>query len=626
MSVRYDGAAEYFRRTTDLIDYKSNYTWMCNFYLVTGADVGYCNILTIDTGNDFTHSDEVAVEGDLTRILVTSNTNFSFNAVAATTTPQNGVWYNVAMVRRANNALDLYINGILEATSTDDTSGRGAGSQTEMLIGSGYGGTFNQLDGRIANIKVWSTNLTAAEVLSEVSTIRPRKLENLYSWTPVFPGSGERARDYSGNGRDWTETGTLTDEEHPPVSWGAKILALPFVSTGATQFTQDVAGAFAPAGSIIKSTSKLLTGSLSSIAGSLIKQTSKLISGSFTTTGTLASTHTFSQLLTGTLTSAGSIILQTGKLLSGSVTPAGAVSKFTSKLLTGTFTPTGALANQFAATLGGVLSTAGSLSKSTLKVLSGSFTPSGILVGASVFLQSLTGSLTPTGALLKQAQKSLSGSVASSSSLIVSISKLVTGTVSTAGSVTKMISRSLSGALQFVGDVGGQSVFLLSLTGALSISGSIIKSADKLVSGSITPTGSINKLISSLISGIISPVGDLSKNISKLLSGSVIPSGLLNSIRMIVVNITASLGLSGTLAKKPDKILTGSITSSGSIVKSTGKILSGLLTFVGNLITSSSASVYLKGDAYVRDEALYNASISDGPVNFITITDSNQGD
>jgi hypothetical protein len=63
---------------------------------------------------------------------------------------------------------------------------------------------------RVAHVKAWSTNLTDTELLQEQNAIRPQKLDNLVGWWPLFPGSGERVKDYSGLGRDWTEGGTLT--------------------------------------------------------------------------------------------------------------------------------------------------------------------------------------------------------------------------------------------------------------------------------------------------------------------------------------------------------------------------------------------------------------------------------
>jgi hypothetical protein len=95
------------------------------------------------------------------------------------------------------------------------------------------------LNGRLAYCKAWTTNLSDAELIAESNSIRPIRTADLWGFWPMFPGSGERVRDYSGNGNNLTEGGTLTDEEPPAVSWGAPIFVLPWVATGGA--TQDLA-------------------------------------------------------------------------------------------------------------------------------------------------------------------------------------------------------------------------------------------------------------------------------------------------------------------------------------------------------------------------------------------------
>ena len=81
-------------------------------------------------------------------------------------------------------------------------------------------------------MKAWSVELTAAEIQQEMYTVRPRRLLNLYSWTPLLPGSAERLRDYGGLAYDWTAGGTLADEDGPPISWGGPSAASQYVVSG----------------------------------------------------------------------------------------------------------------------------------------------------------------------------------------------------------------------------------------------------------------------------------------------------------------------------------------------------------------------------------------------------------
>lgn len=76
-------------------------------------------------------------------------------------------------------------------------------------------------DVSLGPVKIWDELLTEAELENEMFSIIPKRTENLHLWSPTLDGSSERNKDYSGNGRDWTEGGTLTETSPPPISWGA---------------------------------------------------------------------------------------------------------------------------------------------------------------------------------------------------------------------------------------------------------------------------------------------------------------------------------------------------------------------------------------------------------------------
>ena len=117
------------------------------------------------------------------------------------------------------------------ATTYSGTGAASSGSFTSLRIG--YDNDWGQsLHGYVADFKWWTVAKTATELLQEAYILRPADTTNLYYWLPMFPGSGERARDYSGVGGDWTENGTLTDGDGPPISWGAPIWVIPWVTAG----------------------------------------------------------------------------------------------------------------------------------------------------------------------------------------------------------------------------------------------------------------------------------------------------------------------------------------------------------------------------------------------------------
>jgi hypothetical protein len=81
---------------------------------------------------------------------------------------------------------------------------------------------------RLTAIKCWQAALTAEERAAEMYSIRPVRTANLHSWHPAIAADKATAlKDFSGNGRDWTEQGTLSvASQTPPVSWGARVLVV----------------------------------------------------------------------------------------------------------------------------------------------------------------------------------------------------------------------------------------------------------------------------------------------------------------------------------------------------------------------------------------------------------------
>lgn len=227
MAVRFDANSDRLLRTSDLIDYNAAYTLMGWIYLSSDLNTAV-RIFNLNN-NTLTDEDMLGLDVNGTtlraRAIIAGSGNFSTGSNLSVAT-----WYHLAMVRDAAAALKIYLNAALDTTGTRNITGRTA--NTRLEIGAATGGNSNRFDGRVAYIKAWSAALTLEEVAQEMNVIRPVRTENLYGWWPTFPGSGERAADYSGNGRNWTEGGTLTDEDPPPVSYGARFWVVPFVAAG----------------------------------------------------------------------------------------------------------------------------------------------------------------------------------------------------------------------------------------------------------------------------------------------------------------------------------------------------------------------------------------------------------
>lgn len=216
MAVRFDAAADMLSTTTGAPT-TANYTAM--FWVRLEADRNASgNILVIvNSGATAYHQVYVTTDGTTLRSNITTNT----------TTIQSltvGTWYHVTVVRNGNDSL-FYVNGSYVVTHTQSSSMVGA----QMYLGSD--GT-QYINGDMAHLKTWEAALSAAEVAQEYRVALPRRTANLRSWYPMFSGSGNRGKDWSGKGLNLTEGGTLADVAGPPVSWGGPSWMVPFVASG----------------------------------------------------------------------------------------------------------------------------------------------------------------------------------------------------------------------------------------------------------------------------------------------------------------------------------------------------------------------------------------------------------
>ena len=171
MAVRFDETVgKRLYRTTDLLNYNAAYTVAFWGYPISlgSSDTTFSTMGGVSTGTGV----------DLCQLFLGSGRvglyihNGSSDAGAAGAVVTMNTWYRIWIVRASATSIVFYLNGTGTSPITLDVSGRGASAA--MGLG----------------------------------------------WWPIFPGSGERVRDYGASGRDWTEGGTLTDEAGPPVPWG----------------------------------------------------------------------------------------------------------------------------------------------------------------------------------------------------------------------------------------------------------------------------------------------------------------------------------------------------------------------------------------------------------------------
>lgn len=235
MAIRIDASGDVLRRTTGLP----------SDTLFTIA--GWARLVSDKTGYYRYFAgieDAVSSSGYFKIIGWTALDSFEIAANGASasfsTSPSNGQWFYFAISCNGTGTGNFKGYWITADGATVYTASSTPAAFTEAVLEIGNDSWDEWNNMRFAAIKVWDAALTQDEIRQEQFTILPKRTADLHAWWPMFPGSGERARDYSGNGKDLTEVGTLSDEDPPPVTWGAPIDTIA-VFTVSFQYLRPVA-------------------------------------------------------------------------------------------------------------------------------------------------------------------------------------------------------------------------------------------------------------------------------------------------------------------------------------------------------------------------------------------------
>jgi hypothetical protein len=220
MAIRFDNDADYLRIPHTL----DPFTILGWFKLTTGS--GWSTI--------FAHDDDLGIEGSGPPSYEADGTLLGLYVQGhwGTVNISVGVWAFGGFSRNGND-WEVY-------TAPTATSGFTFGSHTEVIDEPaflvGTNAYAESMDGVVGPFYVYDTALTEAEFEHQRSQILP--IKDPWSWVPGIYTGSQRAEDQSGNGRDWAENGTLTDEAGPPVSWGGRPIVIIGQALGDPIYTQ----------------------------------------------------------------------------------------------------------------------------------------------------------------------------------------------------------------------------------------------------------------------------------------------------------------------------------------------------------------------------------------------------
>jgi hypothetical protein len=216
MAVRFDSATtDAMRLSSGLLDYNAAYTIMAWVYPVSNPSA---DMQPFSIAVDGSNLDQMRTGSGATSWSVRSIVGGSAVATG-TTSVDYTTWQHLAMVRTDSSNVYLWKDGNQSTASNQAAGGRSAATQLD--VGNGRGGT-TPMNGRMYAVKAWTVALSAAEIAQEMRSVRPVRLANLWGWWPTRPGASERLKDYSGQGRSFTEIGTLSDEDPHSIWWGAR--------------------------------------------------------------------------------------------------------------------------------------------------------------------------------------------------------------------------------------------------------------------------------------------------------------------------------------------------------------------------------------------------------------------
>lgn len=254
MAVRFDAASDRLLRTSSLPSYDSNYTILLWTRFASHAGNGtYSTIWTLNRDSADDAIDALFLKGlgaSSSRFAIYAQSNSAtFVEANEATDRSTATWYCVALVRSAANLRTLYVgslNSMLASAATLTSSYSGRSAPTRMELG-GFGSSnadpYSDAGGRISNVKIWSAALTLDELRAEQHTYRPVRLADLHLWSPLDEGSTGRTRDWGPNGYNWSEGGTLSDEDNVPIARGQSIFVFRYLpsSSGGINANANVA-------------------------------------------------------------------------------------------------------------------------------------------------------------------------------------------------------------------------------------------------------------------------------------------------------------------------------------------------------------------------------------------------
>ncbi|EHJ14560.1 choice-of-anchor Q domain-containing protein, partial [Crocosphaera watsonii] len=148
------------------------------------------------------------------QILVARYDGTNNPAITSTATINDGEFHHIAFVRNGNT-LELYIDGVLDRT-TDDTTTGNTENNHPLFVGSREGDNF--FKGEVSELRIWNTNRTQAQIQDNLYKELTGNESNLVAYYNFNDGT---ANDLTANNNNGTLIGGATTQNSKRLSGGA---------------------------------------------------------------------------------------------------------------------------------------------------------------------------------------------------------------------------------------------------------------------------------------------------------------------------------------------------------------------------------------------------------------------
>lgn len=227
--------------------------------------------------------------------------------------------------------------------------------------------------------------------------------------------------------------------------------------------------------------------------------------------------------------------------------------------------------------LAGSITPTGTLAKAITASKRGTIAPVGVAVLLVALLRS--GQIAPSGALGRVISLLRGGSLTSSGAASRKTSIARGGNSTPTGATTKAVSKAVAGSITPTAALAIIRAILLSLGGAIGLSGTMGRLTRKSLSGSASSSGTLRRAIARTFVGAIASAGAAARQTRKSFSGAIASTGALTAqaIRAFFITLGGNLAPSGSLTKTVGKKLSGVTAMAGAVRKATQSHFAGLI-------------------------------------------------